>query len=332
MRNKITITDIANLAGVSKATVSFYLNGKTDKMSEATYNRIKEAIEKTGYKPSSAARSLNSKRSHLIGVIIGDITKPFANQIVKGIDDYVNNQNYLTIVASSEFNPEKERMYVESMIAMGVDGLLVQPTIEFNSMWKQTKSDLPVVFFDSPSSDESPLYVKTNNYDISFEVTNALIDKGYEHFVLISHNPFILKTRLERNQGCIDALDNRNVSYDVIIAENNDFPKYVSKLFNILDNHKNVCIFAFNNSLLQETYAVLDPYIHRIPEIGLIGFDHADWCEYVKPSISTIDQPAYEEGHTAGEILLDSIYRRNNTEKKQVLCSKLVERDTTNLK
>ena len=67
MANKITITDIANPAGVTKATVSYYLNGKTSKMSEKTAQKIKNAIEKTGYTPSIAARSLNSKGSHLFG-------------------------------------------------------------------------------------------------------------------------------------------------------------------------------------------------------------------------------------------------------------------------
>ncbi|MBR5005066.1 MAG: LacI family DNA-binding transcriptional regulator, partial [Erysipelotrichaceae bacterium] len=82
----MTISDIAKLAGVSKTTVSFYLNGKYEKMSEETRQRIEKVIEKTGYEPSVVARSLNFKQTKLIGVIIGDITNSFANQIVKGID------------------------------------------------------------------------------------------------------------------------------------------------------------------------------------------------------------------------------------------------------
>ena len=78
MKQKITINDIARLAGVSKATVSFYLNGKYERMSEATRQRIEAAIRKTDYRPSMVARSLNFKLTHLIGVIIGDITNSFA--------------------------------------------------------------------------------------------------------------------------------------------------------------------------------------------------------------------------------------------------------------
>ena len=100
MKRKVTINDIAEIAGVSKATVSFYLNGKYEKMSEKTYLRIQKAIEETGYNPSVAARSLNAKSSHLLGVIIGNITKPFANQTVKGIEDFADEHGYMTLVAS----------------------------------------------------------------------------------------------------------------------------------------------------------------------------------------------------------------------------------------
>lgn len=83
MQRKVTIKDIAELAKTSKTTVSFYLNGRFDKMSEETKNRIKSTIEATNYKPSIAARSLNAKSTKLIGVVIGDITNSFSNQIVK---------------------------------------------------------------------------------------------------------------------------------------------------------------------------------------------------------------------------------------------------------
>lgn len=91
MQRKVTIKDIAELAKTSKTTVSFYLNGKFDKMSEETKNRIKSTIEATNYKPSIAARSLNAKSTKLIGVVIGDITNSFSNQIVKGIESKAGN-------------------------------------------------------------------------------------------------------------------------------------------------------------------------------------------------------------------------------------------------
>ena len=88
MKDKVTISNIAELAKVSKTTVSFYLNGHFHKMSEQTRERIRQAIEDTGFQPNAAARSLNAKETRLLGVIIGDITSGFANQLIKGISDY----------------------------------------------------------------------------------------------------------------------------------------------------------------------------------------------------------------------------------------------------
>ena len=112
MKEKITIRDIAERAGTSKTTVSFFLNGKTDKMSEETQARIAQVIKETNYRPSIAARSLNAKETRLIGVIIGDITNTFANQIVKGIDDFARDNRYQLIVGNSNYNFENEKGYV----------------------------------------------------------------------------------------------------------------------------------------------------------------------------------------------------------------------------
>ena len=163
MKQKVTINDIARIADVSKATVSFYLNGKHEKMSDKTYERIKKVIEETGYQPSVAARTLNAKSAHLFGVIIGNITKPFANRIVKGIEDYANENDYMTIVASSEFKPEREKSYIKSMLALGVDGFLIQPTVNFVDLYKEIDIDKPIVFFDSAPAGDDQMYVKTDN-------------------------------------------------------------------------------------------------------------------------------------------------------------------------
>ncbi len=333
MKRKVTINDIAELAGVSKATVSFFLNGKHEKMSAGTYQRIKDAIEATGYNPSVAARSLNAKNSHLFGVIIGNITKPFANRIVKGIEDFADENGYMAIVASSEFKSEREQSYIKSMLALGVDGFLIQPTVNFSEMRKSLNIDKPVVFFDSAPSGEEEMYVKTDNYESVRSATKKLIGKGYEHFIIVSNNPYILQTRIERSKGCIDVLEERNIDYDLIIMPSDASSEQLSiRLYPLLDTHQNVCIFTLNSTLTQIAWTALAPYRDRIPEIGLIGYDYELWCEYVTPTITTISQPTYQEGYTAASILLDVIHGSEETKHVQVLKSTLLERESTALK
>ena len=129
-----------HLAGTSKTTVSFYLNGKTEKMSEKTRQRIAEVIKETNYKPSVAARSLNSKSTKLLGIMIGDITNTFSNQIVKGIEDVASKKGYQLIVANSNYDYGREEKYIDRMLSMGVDGFIVQPTIQFKEITKKAKN------------------------------------------------------------------------------------------------------------------------------------------------------------------------------------------------
>ena len=122
---KITIKDIAEMAGVSKTTVSFYLNGKTEKMSEETRMKIQEIILRTNYRPNVAARTLNQKKTNLIGVIIGDITNTFSNKIVKGIEDTARKHGYQTLIGNSGYDPRRESSYVNRMLTLGADGFII---------------------------------------------------------------------------------------------------------------------------------------------------------------------------------------------------------------
>ena len=134
MKKRITIKDIAEMAGTSKTTVSFYLNGKTERMSEGTQQRIRQAIEKTGYEPNPLARGMNAKSSKLIGVIIGDVTNEFSNRIVKGIGSVVDEAGYRLLCCSSNYSSESERAYIDRLLALGVDGFIVQPTSQFKTV------------------------------------------------------------------------------------------------------------------------------------------------------------------------------------------------------
>lgn len=125
------------MSGVSKTTVSFYLNGKTQKMSDETKHKIEKVIRETNYKPSMVARSLNSKSSKLIGVLIGDITNSFSNQIVKGIEITSDEKGYQLIVGNSDYRYDREESYVERMLSMGVDGFIVQPSSSFRKLSKK---------------------------------------------------------------------------------------------------------------------------------------------------------------------------------------------------
>lgn len=325
MKNKITIKDIAEMAGTSKTTVSFYLNGKVEKMSKETKDKIKKVIEETNYRPSIVARSLNSKNSKLFGVLIGDITNAFSNQIVKGIEDIASKNGYQIIVGNSNYDPKREEYYVENMLSMGVDGFIVQPTAQFRKISKKIESlGKPMVFFDSKLYDHKSKWVKTNNYDATYDATQACIKKGYTKFVLITADPSLLSTRIERATGFIDALMDHDFVYENLIVEDDktDPKKIQTFLEKSINEKEHSLIFVPNCWALPMVFIALKQCKYKTPKVGLMGFDNTEWTNFSSPSITTIVQPAYQEGQQASKILIDQIELLDKEEGQQVLdCS-----------
>ncbi|MFV0550349.1 MAG: LacI family DNA-binding transcriptional regulator [Anaerorhabdus sp.] len=321
MSSKLTINDIARLSATSKTTVSFYLNGKTDKMSQSTQERIKNVIEKTNYQPNAIARSLNAKSMQLIGVIIGDITNTFANQIVKGIDDVAKEKDYQLIIGNSNYDFKVERQYIERMLAMGVDGFIVQPTIEFELIEKELLSQSkPIVYIDSQSRNTKGLWVKTNNYEAVLEATEGLIAKGYTNFIMITADPSVLTTRMERARGFKDALALKGVECKTMIISNDTTSDEIKKYIDNNIKDEKTCVFVPNCWGLPKVFLALKDYRHLIPDkLGLLGFDNLEWTEFSFPTVSTIVQPAYNEGEKAARILIDRIEGCNEEAPNQIL-------------
>lgn len=322
MDNKITINEIAKLAGVSKTTISFYLNGKTQRISLKTQNRIATIIKQTNFQPNLAARCLNSKSSKLIGVLISDITNTFSNQIVKGIETIASKYNYQVIVGNSEYSYQREENYIEQMFSMGVAGFIVQPTAQFRKLSKKLlKLNKPLVFFDSKLYDLKSNWIKTNNYEATYETIVKCIIKGYESFYLITADPQLISTRLERVSGFIDALADYNFNYKTFILENDrvDFKMLHNFFESTLNVSKKSLVFVPNCWALPDIYLALKQYRNNMPQIGLIGFDNLEWVNFSSPSITTIIQPAFKEGEEAAKIVIDQIEGKNKLDNQKIL-------------
>ena len=322
MDNKITINEIAKLAGVSKTTISFYLNGKTQRISLKTQNRIATIIKQTNFQPNLAARCLNSKSSKLIGVLISDIANTFSNQIVKGIETIASKYNYQVIVGNSEYSYQREENYIEQMLSMGVAGFIVQPTAQFRKLSKKLlKLNKPLVFFDSKLYDLKSNWIKTNNYEATYETIVKCIIKGYESFYLITADPQLISTRLERVSGFIDALADYNFNYKTFILENDrvDFKMLHNFFESTLNVSKKSLVFVPNCWALPDIYLALKQYRNNMPQIGLIGFDNLEWVNFSSPSITRIIQPAFKEGEEAAKIVIDQIEGKNKLDNQKIL-------------
>lgn len=322
-KKRITINDIATMAGTSKTTVSFYLNGKTERMSEATQERIKAAIAKTGYEPSPIARGMNAKRTQLLGVIIGDITNTFSNQIVKGIEGVAAKAGYRVLVSSSNHSRTDERAYIDRLLAVGVDGFIVQPTAQFKEISKIIEdAGKQLVFFDSKFYDFASNWVKTDNYEATSRAVGECARKGYRRFLLVAAPPQLLSSRIERTSGFVDALEAAEMGFTQFEIENDevDVEKLREFLRANIDGTTPTLVFAPNCWALPSVYVAMREFYPLMPtHVGLLGFDNTEWAGVASPSVSVVTQPAFEEGAEACRILLDLIQNKGDMDPHQVL-------------
>src|SRR5699024_10710326 len=122
---KITMQDVANKAGVSKSTVSQFINNRYEYMAEETKIRIDDAVKELGYIPNFIAKSLKQKKTSTIGVIVANILHTFSNEIIRAIEDVCEVNQVHMFVCNADDNPEKEKSYMEMLMAKQVDGLII---------------------------------------------------------------------------------------------------------------------------------------------------------------------------------------------------------------
>lgn len=331
---KVTISDVAEKADVSRTTVSFYLNGKLEKMSAETQARIKTVIDEIGYSPSTMARSLKLKKTNLIGVIVSDMSNPFSGYIIKGIDDVARKNNYQIIVGSTNFDPRLEKIYIKKMFDARVDGFIIQPTMKSKDDIQRLVSDgNNIVLLDSVFEDFKGIFVKTNNYEVTSKAIEQLVNKGYEEFIFISESIELLGPRMERAKGFCDTLIKSNKSYSIqTFSSPINKEEVYNKLVKNIDFSKKTLLFAGNGRILEVIFKISKENGWSIPDkIGIIGFDDWGWQELTYPTVSAIEQPTYEEGKIAIEMLIEKIEDKNNENKVKVLDCNINWRESTNL-
>ena len=180
------IKDIAAEADVSPATVSRYLNGHFDAMGADTRERIAEVIERTGYRPSVAARSLRTDRSYMLGVIMADIQNPYSGAMLEELDARAAKRGYSLMCATSGNDPEREIAAVERLVSAGVDGLIVNTCSEEGSGLVEANRRVPVVLLDRDVTGSPLDLVTSNNAQLTASLVGELAERGCKRVCLFS--------------------------------------------------------------------------------------------------------------------------------------------------
>lgn len=318
----VNMKDVARYAKVSIATVSRVINNK-GYVSDATRIKVENAIEELDYQKNTLARSLVTKRSHVIALILDDITNPFYPQLTRGVEDTAEKNNLSVILCNIESNAEKEIGYINNLIGRQVDGLVfVASRVKKGVYGNQIKIKVPVVRLDRqifvPNCDS----VLLDQFSGAYDITKFLIEQGHKHIAHIT-GPIDYFTAQERNKGYAQALhDNgiRNVKR-LIVRGNYSLESGRISMEQLLNlDKKPTAVFVANDLM---AFGAMDVLIKRgikIPEdIAVAGFDDIPFASIYNPSLTTVSQPTFQMGSLAMQMLIDRLSGNASSESREII-------------
>lgn len=317
MEKKVTISDVAKYVGVSKSTVSQYINGNHQKMSADTREKIKKAIEKLNYRPSKQAQFLTTRKSNLIGVVVADISNMYSSLLLKGISQYFEHTNYHLIIVEAASSEIKEQRILQKLVDQNVEGIIIQPSNDNSSNYQFiANNQIPMILVDREIEDSPWLSVTTDNEAIVAKLMQKIVEKSYKNIIVVSQPIHKVNTREKRYNTIVDISNANKLNVHLIEVDEAHYID-IKQITEITKTGK-TAIFALNGTVLLDIIKLINKNNLIIPnDIGITGFDDFNVTDIISPGITSINQPSKLIGSTVAE-LLDLILKGTPTNKIDV--------------
>ncbi len=332
----VTRNDVARLAGVSTATVSYVVNNGPRPVSDATRQKVLKAIEKLNYQPSAIARSLKTKRTATIGVIVSDILNPVLSAMAKGIEDAILERDCNMILCNSDEDPGRELRFLKMLVSKMADGIILQPTggnIDYLLSLVHDRK-LPLVLVDRNLESLGLDSVLFDNEQGAYQAARHLIAMGHRRIAIISL-PTHLTPGHERLAGYRRALGEAGIPIDPALVIEGGFKVENQTLVEALlaKGQPPTALIACSNRHAARVLQYAMEHSLRIPEdLALVVFDDIAHYAYITPTISAISTDVNAFGQAAGQLLIEHIKGARPAgrapEKIRIPC-KLIVRDSS---
>lgn len=307
-RPAATIEEVAAAAGVSRSTVSRVVNGSTS-VSPAALDAVTRAITDLNYVPNRAARSLASRATMAIALVVPEDTTrffgdPFFAAVVSGINARLGKSDYvLNLIIASDDPRDKTTAYVRSG---AVDGAIVVSHHTSDTFIDRIAAAVPVVYGGRPVRErERDFYVDVDNAAGARDATRYLLSKGYRRVATIT-GPLTMPAGVDRLEGYREALAEAGLEPVVVADGNFTTDGGAAAMQQILDGGAEFdALFIASDLMARGALAVLGRAGIRVPEdVGIVGFDDSPVATSVNPQLTTMRQPSHEQGEKMADILL----------------------------
>lgn len=309
---KVSIKDIAQKAGVSNAAVSLVLSGKAKngRVSKEKAEQIKQIADELNYQPNGLARSLQSGRSHTIGLLVADVSNPFFGSLAFYIQEQIENFGYAVIIMNTNESDIQMGRMLNILSNRQVDGYIVVPT-EHGEQYIRPLAEVgfPLVLIDRYYPGIRTYAVTLNNYQASYQASDLLIQKGCKRIGLLVYSSS-QSHMVERKYGYVDALQRAGIYNPGLIREvsfhnlRKDMEKAIPSL---LEEGVDGLYFVTINISLEGVRVLLNLGI-KIPEdIKIVCFDKSDAFDFMPNPIPYVQQPIEDMGRKAADLLLEQM-------------------------
>jgi LacI family transcriptional regulator len=342
MNRSVTIDDVALAAGVSRATAARALGGY-GVTSAAARSKVLAAAEALHYRPNELARSMTTGRSGIIGVVVGDIENPFFSLAVRGISDVARQSGFNVVLANSGEESEAEKEAVRVLLGRRVDGLIITPaqSRDVGHIEEALQGGLPLVLLDRTIPGLEVDAATTDDRQAAVAVTRLLLERGHRRIAYISAaesrspvfaEPAEIATESVRARvaGLVETSRAAGIEaperFVRLNARGADLVRQVTRAL-MTGSEAPSAIIASDSVIGLEVFRELRELRVAIPEqVSFVTFHNADWTEVTTPPVAVVDQPVYELGRSAAELVLRRIEDADAPTRRPVLATRILPR------
>lgn len=333
----ITIKDVAKLAGVSPSTVSRVIS-KNQKISLETTKKVEQAMETLGYHPNLMAKSLVSRSTKTIGLILPlsaeeVFLNPFFSEVLRGINAYLNYVGFDLLMSAGSTETEEKEAFNRLVFGGKVDGVILLTSREKEPLTPLLmERNFPFVIIGRPKEEKDIFYVDNDNVKASYDATVHLIEQGHKRIGFVSGPRDLLVSR-DREDGYKKALQEYGIE---------SRPDWITEAKFLQESGYNAISFMLSLPERPTAIIVTDDIIGlgvlkglyelgcKVPEeISIVGFNNISMSELATPPLTTIDIGIYQLGYTAAQLLIRQIKQEESVSRSVIVPHRLVVRKST---
>jgi LacI family kdg operon repressor len=333
---RATIADVAAAAGVSKATVSRFLNHRDRLLSRDIAARVEAAIAKLAYTPSPMAQALSHGRSRLIGLIVADITNPYSVAVLRGAEKACQDAGYLVMLFNLGNESEREREAIHALSGYQVDGYILNTLGRgSNVVDAVTLHGKPAVLVDRRHAGMHTDFVSLDNADAMKNTCGHLVEGGYRELLYVTEPQQGVSSRRERTAAfgaCVAAHEPRVAGevFESVESDNEGLDEALRALHRRARRGRRAAVVAGNAVVtLRVAQAMARLGWQFGQELGFVGFDDTEWAPLIGPGLSTVAQPTDAIGRAAATCLIERLRGFEGPARQMLLPGQLVVRGSS---